>query len=389
MKNNNSNNNYFLKKYKNPKQNIKNNKEKNDLSHKNKKEAYRIAFEKLEVKDQKEDFSLPPKKRLAALYFIIIGNENASKFLKQFSEQEIFKIIHELLNIEKITDEDISQLVKYFGKINYEKLKEYKNIKDFTRILLQKSFGVEKGSKLFIKCLEEKEKEEKSFSFLNQIQPKIIADILIKESNTISSIILSMMDSQYAAKVIKLLPRNKTIDILKNISKKIEVKPEVLDTIIKKIRQKVEYIPADGRVNNKGKEKLIEILRFADYEKASKIISDLEKTNPELASELRENIFTFDDIVSIPKKSLDYVLTELSDQDIAYILKGASDELKEKFFMSLTKKRKDIVKGEMNFLGKVKKKDVDDRRKGFIAYLRELESNEEIILNPDNEIYVE
>ena len=375
MKNNNSNN-YFLKKYKNFNQNDNPDKEKAGLSSQsNKNKVDKIAFEKLEITDQKNNFILPPKKRLAAFYFIVIGIENASVFLKHFTEQEIFKIINELLSIENIAEDDI--------------LKEYKNFKDFTRLLLQKSFGVEKGSRIYIKCLEEKEKEERSFSFLNQIQPRIIAGILLKESDTVSSIIMSLMDSKHVAKVIKLLPKNRTVDILKNISKKIEVKPEVLDAIIKKVKQKVDNISVEGRVDNKGKEKLIEILRLSDYDKALKIIKDLEKTNPELANELKESIFTFDDILHIPKKSLDYVLAELSDQDIAYILKGASSELMEKFFRSLTKKRRNIIIGEMNFLGKVKKKDVDERRKGFITYLKELEGNEEIILNPDNEIYVE
>ena len=82
-------------------------------------------------------------------------------------------------------------------------------------------------------------------------------------------------------------------------------------------------------------------------------------------------------------------MSELDDQEIAYILKGASEELKEKFFASLTKNRRNIVKEEMNFLGKVKKKDVNEKRKMFVDYLRELEANEDIILNPDNEIYVE
>ena len=386
---NNNSNNYFLKKYKNSDHNKTIEKEKHGLYSQVNKGNHKITFEKLEIKDKNESVLLSPKKRLAALYFIVLGLDDASKIIKQFTDQEIIKIIHELLNVENITEEDILQLQKYFGKVNYDKLKEQKNIKNFTRILLQKSFGVEKGSKLFIKGLEEKEKDERSFSFLNQIQPKIIADMLLKESDTICSIILGMMDSKHVAKIIRLLPKNRTIDILKNISKKIEVKPEVLETIIKKIKQKVNHIPADGRVDSKGKEKLLEILKLSDYEKASRIINDLEKTNPELANELRENIFTFDDIINIPKKSLDYVLTELSDQDIAYILKGASREIKEKFFKSLTKKRKEIINGEIKFLGKVKKKDVIDRQKGFIAYLRELENNEEIILNPDNEIYVD
>ncbi len=394
MINNNSENKFFLNKYKNQKksdsfQNTEEEKEKNILNNKNEKNVNKIVFEKLEIKDQKEHRPLLPKKRLAALYFIYIGVETASKLIKQFTEQEIFKIIVELLNIEEITENDINQITKNFGKVKKDNLKDFKNNKEFARSLLQKTFGIEKGSKVFIKCIEEKEENEKSFSFLNQFKPKVVADIISKESDMVSSIILSMMDSKLVAKVVSLLPKYRTIDILKNISRKTELQPEVLETIKNKIKQKVENLPANAKVENVGKDKLIDILRFSDFEKATKIIDDLERTNPELAEELRENLFTFNDILKIPKKSLSYALTDLDDQEIAYILKGASDELKEKFFVSLTRKRRDIIKEEMNFLGKVKKKDVDEKRKMFVDFLRELEENEDIIINPDDEIYVE
>ncbi len=390
-----ANNNFFLNKYKNVKNdassdNNNQKKENNFKENKSNKNTDRLIFEKLEVKDNKDIYSLLPKKRLASIYFIVIGLDEASKFLKQFTENEVYKIINELLNIEKITEEDIVIIEKNFGKIKIENLKDFNKSKnkEFVRALLHKSFGIEKGSKIFTECIKQNESNKSSFSFLNILQPKAIAEILSKESDTVCSVVFSFMDSDLVAKVISLIPKKRVISILKNVSRKIEIKPEILEVIVSRLKQKVEHL-SYNKIDNKGKEKLIEILRLSDYEKASKIISDLERTHPELANDLKENLFTFEDILQVPKKSLDFVLRELKDHDIAFILKGASKELKEKFFASLTKKRRNIINEEINFLGKVKKKDVIDKRKELVNYLRELEDEEKIVLNPDNEIYVE
>lgn len=389
------NDNFFLKKYKNIINDDSGNKfdqkEKNNIrENKTNRKTDKIIFEKLEVKEDREDYSLLPKKRLASLYFIVIGVEEASKFLKQFTENEVYKIINELLNIEKITEEDIALIEKNFGKIKIENIKNFNNSKsrEFIRTLLHKSFGIGKGSKVFVECVQENDRNKSSLSFLNDLQPKVIAEILSKESDAVCSVIFSFMDSDLIAKIISMIPRKRAISILRNVSKKIEIKPEVIEVIVKRLKQKAERL-SYNKIDNKGKEKLIEILRLADYEKASSIISDLEKTTPELAGDLRDNLFIFEDISRMPKKSLDFALRELKDQDIAFILKGASKELKEKFFTSLTKKRRNIINEEISFLGKVKKKDVQDKRKEFIIYLRELEEEKKIVLYPDNEIYVD
>ena len=371
--------NYFLKNYKE----INNHSKKSQTNLK----SNGLYFEKLES-EQKVVHPEFSKKKITAIYFILLGIEDASNIMKHLQEKEIAAIIGEILKIKKIYSEDIAEVNKYFGSIDNKSLEKV-NGKEFSRELLQKSFGIDKGSKFFIKCIEEEKKEAKSLKFIEKLEPKNIADILLKESNTVNVIILGMMEPKTAANVLKFFPKEKSVDILKKISKKIEINPEIFETIVKKLKDKVSKQSNNESLELPGKEKLIEILKYSNYDKSLSIIESLENISPDLAEELREKIFTFNDIINIPKKSLDSILKDFSDENIAFILKGASDEIKNVFFKSITKKRREIIKEEIDFLGMVKKKDVDEKRREFIEYIRSLEKEGKIVLNPDNEVYVE
>ncbi|HOL56449.1 MAG TPA: FliG C-terminal domain-containing protein, partial [Spirochaetota bacterium] len=126
-----------------------------------------------------------------------------------------------------------------------------------------------------------------------------------------------------------------------------------------------------------------------DPEKSKSIIEELAKEDPSLATELEEKIFTFEDIIFIKNEDLEKVLKKYSDdKEIAFILKGASDDIKNKFLTCISKRRKDIIEKEIDYLGKVRKEEVLEKRKKFIEYLKEMEKNGEILLRPDKEIYI-
>ena len=371
--------NYFLKNYK----------ESGNKSEESKKElkSNEPHFEKLESQEKAKHQEIS-KKRLTAIYFILLGVEDASNIMKHLHENEIATITSEILKTGKITNEEIAEVNKYFGGIDNKGIEKV-NGKEFSRELLQKSFGVDKGSKYFIKCIEEEKKEARSLEFIEKLNPKTIADILLKESDAVNVIILGMIEPKTAASVLKLFPKEKSVELLKKISRKTEINPEVYETVIKKLKDTVSKHSENETLELPGKEKLIEILKYSSYDKSLNIIESLENISPELANELREKVFTFADIINIPKKSLDSILKDISDENIAFMLKGASEEIKNTFFKSVTKKRKEIIKEEIDFLGMVKKKDVDEKRREFIEYIRKLEEEGKIVLSPDNEIYVE
>lgn len=395
-------NNYFLNTYK--KSSSKNNVAKNFQSDENesksdnandKRNIQNIVFEKLEknetaVKrdfDDKSNNSPVSKKRLAAIFLILVGFNKAKEIVKSFSEDELIKIINEIIKIDVISDDEIKEVEKNFGKIG-NKSTDLKGGKEYARILLQNSFGIAKGSDIFVKSVESK--EQAGFDFLNEFVPEKIRDIVVEESDTIIALILGMIDAKKSANVISLLPKDRIAGIIKKIYSKIEINSDILEIIINKIKERAESLKNDeeNTIMISGKNKLLHILKNTSNSQSEIILTALEKDNPQLAVELKENIFTFSDVINIRKKDFEFALKDYPDKEIAFILKGAKDEIKTIFFTCITKRRKEIIEDEIVVLDKVLKSEVDERRKIFISYLKNLEAKGKISLTPDNDIYI-
>jgi flagellar motor switch protein FliG len=367
-----SDNNFFINKYK------KNSNEKKDSGLSDDK---KIKFEKIEEKGSKT-----PKKKLAAMFLILVGTEKAKEILKTFSEEELIKITNEIIGIENITTDEIREVETSFGKVNYDG-HTLKGGKEFARTILQNAFGIEKGSGYFIKSVEEFQENE--LAFLDPLSNEEIKDILADESPLVVSVILSKLDAKRSAKILGCFPKEKTVEIIKTMSGKLEITKDVYEIVLKKMKQKAVDSKDDDMIKISGKAKLVEILKYSDNEQSEKIIQDIEMDDPELADEIKDNIFTFNDIIMLKRKDLEKALKNYADKELAYILKGTKDEIKTIFFTCVSKRRRELIEDEMSVLGAVKKKDVDDRRRDFINYLKDLEQKGKISLKPDKDIYVE
>lgn len=350
-------------------------------------------FLKETINTQKSKLVHPDKKTIS-LFLILIGAKTAAKILKNLSDDEVKKIISEIIKLEKITEEDIAKVRSEIGniEINFD----YTNFKpkEYALELLTASFPLKKAFLIFNSVLNLKEKIERykkpDMSFLEKLTEKEIYEIICNESPVIISAILSLLKPIVIAKVLSLFPNDKKIGIIKKIAQKIEIQPEILETIIEKLKEKaLKYKNHKQYQTVNGKAHLAKILRLLPFQKKEMILDSLKIENENLADQIEDNLFKFEELIKIPKKSLIYALKKCKNQDIAFMLKGTSNLIKEAVLNSVSKKRRIIIEEEMNFLGKVKKSDVEKKQKEFISYLKKLESKGKVILFPDSEEYVE
>ncbi|MBP7553631.1 MAG: hypothetical protein KA885_09390 [Spirochaetes bacterium] len=379
--------NFFINRYKsNSQKNFKDEPVKNSDKT---KDVKKFTFKKLEdAGNQDKYISILSKKRMASLFLILSGKEKAATVVKTFSEQEAVKIAADILKIESITIDELNQVESKFGKLGVKDLSGCKGGKEYVRELLHTAFGISKGSELFLKALDDS--SDRSLKFLENLKPEQITEIIAEESELVVSIVLSTIDVKISSKVLPLVPKDKMQQVIKRMSEKIEINTETFEVIVKKLKEKAKmYAEDDDFIKISGKNKLLEILKNSDSDKANSILQNLKNEDPILADELKENIFTFSDIPLLKRKDLEYALKNYPDKEIAFILKGALEEMKNLFFLSLTKRRKELIQEEIKYLGEVKKSDVDIKRKEFINFLRLLDESGKISLYPDKDKYVE
>ncbi|MBP5450587.1 MAG: hypothetical protein J6Y01_10790, partial [Spirochaetales bacterium] len=214
---------------------------------------------------------------------------------------------------------------------------------------------------------------------------KIISD----ESSLIISFVLSKLSPKQAGEILTKLPKDKITEIVKYMSAKTEMNSDVLDIIAKKIKEKTKIIVKnDEGIKIGGKDKLVDILKHSNAENAEILINNLEADMPDLAQEIKDKIFTFSDIPTLKQSDLAAALQDWETNDIAFMLKGTSKEMRMVFFTCVSKRRAEEIVEQIKILGEVKKSDVTEKQQEFVRYLRKLDEEGRISLFPENEEYV-
>lgn len=324
----------------------------------------------------------------SAVFLILLGVDKAAKVAAQFQPEEQHKIFKELQRINKITEKDINETQTVFGlKTPQNGWGELPTGREFLRTLLQLMFGLSDGSVRFMKLEEEAGVEE--YEYLNRLSPVQLKELLKSESDLVISTVLTLLAPVRSAEILKILPPERSASILQMINGKSKINSDISKMIIGKLNAKAKDICTNSaEIPVLGKQRLVDILRNCDQENVQQIIQAVAAEDEELAKEIEEKVFTFTDILRLPKKELEKGLKDYPNNEIAFFLKGASDAVKNVFLSCVSQRRAGVIRHEIELLGAVKKSEVLEKRKEFINYLKQLEDEGKIVLC-DDEVYVE
>lgn len=324
----------------------------------------------------------------SAVFLILLGVDKAAKVAAQFQPDEQHKIFKELQRINKITEKDINETQTVFGlKTPQNGWGEHPTGREFLRTLLQLMFGLSDGSVRFMKLEEEAGVEE--YEYLNRLSPVQLKELLKSESDLVISTVLTLLAPVRSAEILKILPPERSASILQMINGKSKINSDISKMIIGKLNAKAKDICTNSaEIPVLGKQRLVDILRNCDQENVQQIIQAVAAEDEELAKEIEEKVFTFTDILRLPKKELEKGLKDYPNNEIAFFLKGASDAVKNVFLSCVSQRRAGVIRHEIELLGAVKKSEVLEKRKEFINYLKQLEDEGKIVLC-DDEVYVE
>lgn len=326
--------------------------------------------------------------RLSAVFLVLLGVDKAAKVATQFQPDEQHKIFKELQKLGNITPDDIKDTQTAFGlKTPQNGWGELPTGREFLRTLLQLIFGLSDGSVRFMKLEEEAGVEE--YEYLNRLSPAQLKELLKNESDLVISTVLTLLAPVRSAEILKILPPERSVAIIQLINGKSKINNDISKMIIGKLNAKAKDICINSAdIPVLGKQRLIDILRSCDQENVQQIIQAVAKEDEELAKEIEEKVFTFTDILRLPKKELEKGLKDYPNNEIAFFLKGSSDAVKDVFLSCVSQRRAGVIRHEIELLGAVKKSEVLEKRRDFINYLKQMEDEGKIVLC-DDEIYVE
>jgi flagellar motor switch protein FliG len=343
------------------------------------------------IKSTAEGKQPDTKFQRVAKFLILVGGDRAAEILAELDPEQVEKISKEIALTKVIKPEEGKEILAEFQSLFAKGISGISGSSrggiETARRILYAAKGPEKGEAILNRVIPES--KENVFSFLEEFSPDQLVMLLKVETPQTAALILSRLPSKLSAGTLSKFPPDRKPEILKFIAYQKEVSPEVLGHVADALKEKVRHISGgvkDFEIN--GMQALAAILKQGDYSFGDRIINELEESSPVIGKELKEKLYTLDDVIFTVSRPLQEKLKIMSDKDIAVLLKGRGDKFVEKLLSCVSTVRRQLILEEYDLLGAVPKRDCDAAAGEFLAWFRQAREEGSIILSGDKDVFL-
>jgi len=315
----------------------------------------------------------------AAILLIVLGPEKAAEVFKHLKEDEIEMITLEIANIRSVSHQLKEEVVDEFYEVCLAQQYISEGGIGYAKDLLEKALGAEKAMEVISKLTASL--QVRPFEFVRKTDASQLLNFIQEEHPQTIALILSYLSPSQAATIIGGLAPDKQTDVAKRIAQMDRTSPDVIKEVENILEQKLESLVNQDYTIVGGVDSIVDILNTVDRGTEKHIMETLEIEEPELADEIRKKMFVFEDILSLDDRAIQRVLREVDNNELAVALKSANDEVKEVIFNNLSKRLAAMIKEDMDFMGPVRMKDVEDAQQKIVNIIRKLEDAGEIIVS--------
>ena len=322
--------------------------------------------------------SLPGAKK-AAIVMVALGAEASSQVFKNLDEADVEKLSTEIARLDYITPEIREGVLEEFHTLAMAHQYISQGGIDYARQVLEQALGPRKAKEILEKI--QQSIRTTGFNLLEKVDPKQLVNYIQKEHPQTIALLLAHMEPATAAPIISALPQELQVDVATRIATMESISPETLDQVEEVLVSQVKSL-FGGDVSEIGGVKAVaEMLNSVDRGAEKNILGNLERENPELATEIKNLMFVFEDVMLLDDRSMQRVLKEIDTKELSMALKGASEPLQGKFFRNMSSRAADMIKEDMEFMGPIRLKDVEEVQQRVVDVIRRLEEDGEIIIS--------
>ena len=241
---------------------------------------------------------------------------------------------------------------------------------EYAKELLYRTLGPEEAKKVLEKLTKSMQSSQ-NFAYLSKIKPQQLADFIVNEHPQTIALILAHMDATEAAETLQYFPDELRSEVAMRMAKLGDISPSVIKRVSAVLESKLESL-ASYKVEVGGPRAVADIFNRLGTKAAKSTLSQIEQIDEELANEIKEMMFTFEDISTLDKNAMIEILKAIDKNDLMLALKSAPEELKEKFFGAMSERAKEALIEEMQFMGPVKMKDVEAAQRRIVEVVNQL-----------------
>lgn len=315
----------------------------------------------------------------AAILLISLGPERSASIFKHLKEDEIETLTLEIANTRSISPATKDQVMDEFYEICLAQQYIAEGGIQYAKELLEKALGVDKAKDVIGKLTASL--QVRPFEFVRKTDASQLLNFIQDEHPQTIALILSYLSPVQSSTIISSLAPDKQADVAKRIAQMDRTSPDVIKEVEKVLERKLASLMNQDYTIVGGVDSIVEILNTVDRGTEKHIMETLEIEEPELADEIRKKMFVFEDILSLDDRSIQRVLREVDNNELAVALKGSNEEVQNVIFNNLSKRLAAMIKEDMEYMGPVRLKDVEEAQQRIVNIIRKLEDSSEIIIS--------
>ena len=314
----------------------------------------------------------------AAILFIALGSDCAAKVFPHMDEDEIETITLDIANNKQVSIEKKTQIIGEF----YQLMQAHDYIStggiEYAQSVLEKALGADKAKEILQKLSTTL--QVRPFEFLRKTDPSQLLNFLQNEHPQTIALVMAYLSPDQAGIVMSGLSVDAQADVAKRIALMDRTSPDVIREIEKVLEKKLSSLSTQDFTIAGGVPAVVEILNRVDRSTERAIIESLEVENPELAEEIKQLMFVFEDIILLDDRSVQLVVREVDTKELALAMTATNEEVTAKIYKNMSKRAADMLKEEISYMGPVKIRDVEEAQTKIVNVIRTLEDRGEIVI---------
>jgi len=318
-------------------------------------------------------------KEKAAMLLIALGPEKSAKIFKHLKEEEIEELTLEIANIRAVSSQMKEKVLEEFYQICLAQQYIAEGGITYARQILEKALGSEKALEVLNKLTVSL--QVRPFDFVRKTDPSQLLNFIQNEHPQAIALILAYLRPSQAATVLASLSQEKQADVARRIALMDRTSPDIIKEVERVLEKKLSSLVTEDYTAVGGVDAIVEIINSVDRGTEKYIMETLEVEDTELAEEIKKKMFVFEDIITLDNRSIQRILREVDNNDLAIALKGAGEEVQNVIFANLSKRLATMIKEDMEYMGPVRLRDVEDAQQKIVNIIRKLEDVGEIVIS--------
>jgi len=315
----------------------------------------------------------------AAVLLIALGPDKSAKIFKHLHDDEIEELTLEIANMRKIAADEKENVIEEFYQICLAQNFISEGGINYAKEVLEKAMGSNKALEIINKLTASL--QVRPFDFVRKADANQLLNFIQNEHPQTIALILSYLGPNQAGQILSALPQDKQADVAQRIATMDRTSPEIIKEVEYVLERKLSSMVTQDYTSTGGVGTIVDILNSVDRGTEKFIMETLEIQDTELAEEIKKRMFVFEDIITLDSVSIQRFIREVDNNELSVALKGATQEVKDMIFANMSKRMAEMIKEDMEFMGPIRLRDVEEAQQKIVNIIRKLEEAGEIILS--------